>query len=644
MSAADKIKLDGILPETLATNTEIANLQNGKLDKPSGIAEGKYLQTNSSGQAVWGDAASPGAVASAAEDWLEANVPSGTTIAIDRSLSISNAAAPADLVGDLKSAVNEKADSAQLKKFEKKRLASENLWNASNTESGLLHTNGTVYTGGSYDNYCYASIGSVETGDVITSFRASGGTIVITQNMERVVAYDSNGNVLSDKGAINVSSYTVPSGVASLKVTVAKSIWNDYFMVLKNHATPTAYIQFVEASSYYLVGDDAFVNYLDFSMVNRVNPEECETGKFINGTTGIISDNASYFVTGYMPIKDGETLYLYRTYTLESANMRTIAVYNANKELMAEYGVNTDTPSITYRNGMAYIRACMLLSNGTGGIWQTPETIMVVANPAPISTPTHESKPKIKDEYTRKKIYVYSTDDESTIIQKMVNAYNLTDCDVIFERSTYMFGDVLPNVMTLYGLSRNEIPVGNNCRYYFNGATLQAEIDLETLGLDFICNLLGTQYKPTNFEMHDGILIATDTRYVVHDEAATLKGSYKHLYQNMTMEYHTNISTDVYRKCIGGGTGVSGVIEIVGCKFTTDASEVAVSFHGNAYDVVGAEFMFSIRDSWFSNSARAGELSANQTGRAFFSGNSVAFDFQTFARWDVVSFNNNIRS
>lgn len=384
--------------------------------------------------------------------------------------------------------------------------------------------------------------------------------------------------------------------------------------------------------------------YLDYSMVNRVIPSECVSGKFLNGVSGAISDNASYFVTGYMPIREGETLYSYRTYTIEPTHMRTVAVYDENKNLISSYGVNAATQSITYRDGMAYIRACILLRNGTGGLWQTPETVMLVAHPSPISTPTYESKPKIKGEYTRKKIYVYSTDDEATAIQKMVNAYNLTDCDVVFERSTYMFGDVLPTVMTLYGLSRNEIPVGNNCRYYFNGATLRAEIDLETLGSDFNCNLLGTQYKPTNFEMYDGILIATDTRYVMHDEAATLKGSYKHLYQNMIMEYQTNISTDPYRKCIGGGTGASGVIEIVGCKFTTDSTEVDVSYHGNAYDVVGAEFMVNVRNCWFSNSFRAGELSTNQTGKLIFANNSTRSALQTFPRWDATSFLNEVRT
>ena len=547
-------------------------------------------------------------------------------------------------VSDLKSDVNEKADSAQLKQFEKINIpASDNLWDASNTENGLLHTNDTVYTGGKYDDYCYASIGSVATGDVITSFRVASGTIV-TRNMDRVVAYDSNGNVLSDNGATSVSSYTVPSGVASLKVTVMKVISNDYFMVLKNHATPTAYIPFAEASSYYLVGDDAFVNYLDFSMVNRVDPTECETGKFIDGTRGVISDNASYFVTNYMPIYKDETLYLYGSYTLKPCSMQTVAAYDENKNLLPGYGTNSGVQSFSYADGIKYIRASVVLKEGSGRQSLTPNTIMVVADQSPITVSTNETSPKLKGEYTRKKVYVYSTDDESAVIKKMVDAYFLNDCDVIFERDLYTFGNVLPNITSLYNLTQNEIPIGNNCRYFFNGATLQATIDLDALGSNFICNLLGTQYKPTNFELHDGILIATDTRYVVHDEAATLVGSYKHLYDNIIMEYHTNISTDTYRKCIGGGTGASGVVEIVGCKFTTDTTEVDVSYHGNAYDVEGAKFMLNVRNCWFSNSIRGGALSEHQTGNLVLVGNSMRSTPVPYDRWDITSFANEIRS
>jgi hypothetical protein len=139
-------------------------------------------------------------------------------------------------------------------------------------------------------------------------------------------------------------------------------------------------------------------------------------------------------------------------------------------------------------------------------------------------------------------------------------------------------------------------------------------------------------------------LIATDTRYVVHDESSALSGSYKHLYQNMEMHYHTNQRQETIRKCIGGGTGASGVVEIIGCKFTTDAVDVCVSYHGNGTDVNGAEFDINVRDSWFSNGMRAGELSASQTARLFYTGNSAMDEPSVYDRWTVTKFLNEVRT
>ena len=70
----------------------------------------QILRKSSGSGAYWGNAVTQSEVVEAVDDWLETNVPSGTTIAIDRSLSAQNAAAPADLVGDLKSALTNYSD------------------------------------------------------------------------------------------------------------------------------------------------------------------------------------------------------------------------------------------------------------------------------------------------------------------------------------------------------------------------------------------------------------------------------------------------------------------------------------------------------------------------------------------------------
>ena len=386
-------------------------------------------------------------------------------------------------------------------------------------------------------------------------------------------------------------------------------------------------------------------DYLDYSMVNRLDPAECAIGKSVDINSGELSDSASRFTTGFMKIYKNETLYLFSKNGVLSVYVNRFAAYDKDKNVIPSLGAVSPNPYIVQSGEMAYIRVSYTYY--ASDIYRTPNGNVCLADQHPLFMPGFGASPTIKSEYIRPIINVFSTDTEAQIITKLVDAYNISNCDVYFERANYSFGTELAKVSTDYGMDSNEIPIGNGCRYFFNGATLTASVDLSqhpaTGNEEFYCNLFGCQRRPSSYELHDGVLIATDTRYVVHDESSALKGSYKHLYQNMEMHYHTNRRQEEIRKCIGGGTGASGVVEIVGCKFTTDATDSCVSYHGNGTDVVGAEFDLNIRDSWFSNGVRCGALSANQTARFYYTGNSAATEPSTYDRWAVTKFLNEIR-
>lgn len=82
-----------------------------KLDKPAVIVNDKFIKYDENGHVVCGDAATAEQVAEAVTDWLEENVPQGTTVVVDKSLSIDDAAADAaktgSEIGNLKSALEE---------------------------------------------------------------------------------------------------------------------------------------------------------------------------------------------------------------------------------------------------------------------------------------------------------------------------------------------------------------------------------------------------------------------------------------------------------------------------------------------------------------------------------------------------------
>ena len=79
---------------------EYAREVSNKLDKPTSVAPGKFLQTDANGDAVWGNAASPTDVANAVTDWLGDNIPAGQTVVVDQSLTVSGAAADSKKTGD----------------------------------------------------------------------------------------------------------------------------------------------------------------------------------------------------------------------------------------------------------------------------------------------------------------------------------------------------------------------------------------------------------------------------------------------------------------------------------------------------------------------------------------------------------------
>ena len=93
---------------SLSGNKSTSDL--GIHDIPSGGASGKILKKASATDydMVWGDAptATDAQVETAVDAWLGENISNPSNPPLDRSLSSSSAAAPADMVGDLLSAVN----------------------------------------------------------------------------------------------------------------------------------------------------------------------------------------------------------------------------------------------------------------------------------------------------------------------------------------------------------------------------------------------------------------------------------------------------------------------------------------------------------------------------------------------------------
>ena len=149
--------------------------------------------------------------------WLNEHITNPNSPPLDRTLMSSSAAAPADMVGDLKSA---------LKINEKQEQVPETINITSTWTSGYINAEGSKTE--PHNSYDYSESISVQTGDIITIGSGAG-----TDTLRFVCAYN-NGAVESEKGSSSNSlSYTVPSGVDSVIISASKTVQDKTIHILR---------------------------------------------------------------------------------------------------------------------------------------------------------------------------------------------------------------------------------------------------------------------------------------------------------------------------------------------------------------------------------------------------------------------------
>lgn len=243
----------------------------------------------------------------------------------------------------------------------------------------------------------------------------------------------------------------------------------------------------------------------------------------------------------------------------------------------------------------------------------------------------------LKKKGTRPVVNINLSDSEEEIFLKLASAYITQDCDVYFETGEYTFIKIFDLINTKYKLvTAIELPIGGNCRYFFNNSTLISKCDSAS---EIVCSnqsLFGTQRIGfnSNYELHDGHLIQYDNVYAIHDEGSSANCYYKHVYDNLIVEYKKGKHVQYLSKPLGCGSNFNADIIIQNCIFKTDNQEVSdVSWHFNG----NADYKFTIINNYFSNHF---SLDSNVTfGEVLFINNSYKND-NVFANANVIQFNN----
>ena len=310
-----------------------------------------------------------------------------------------------------------------------------NKCNPSNLENGYITANGTKG-----DNTSYRRLKTpipVSEGDVIRFYSKNNSTGAFeTVSFKYMCVYNDGLTVLENKGTnTSAASFTVPSGVAYINPTMNAP--KQGYMITINYVATFYEDWFTE----YYKADDGFVDfvplantdfnstYLDYSMVNRLDPDDCQIGKTLS-KNGTLSDNADYCVTDYMPIRQGETLRAYKKSTLAGVSFRFVCAYDSHKNVMENSGTNSESTSYTQSGDVAFIKATILYRSSDTTL--QPANYMVVATDSPQGAVDYDNSPVFKSEYIPQtgveNLHVYLPKEIPVGIGRTIELYNELVC------------------------------------------------------------------------------------------------------------------------------------------------------------------------------------------------------------------------
>lgn len=359
---------------------------------------------------------------------------------------------------------------------------------------------------------------------------------------------------------------------------------------------------------------------------NMLDPNKLEKGKIID-SNGNVVDGSSNRSTSNL-IKVNPSIQLKITTDLN----QSLCQYDVYGNKLAYTDAFNSTAPITLNENAKCVRICIWGdADSKIMLYQSEETLSYI--------PYHKYSEKIRDV-----VNVYITDTEEEIYLKLYNACLLGNCDVYWEHGTYEFSTIFELIKTKYGRNTAyELPIGGNCRYFFNGSTLKATAISEDSNVLNNESLLGSWRKIGSYELHDGFLEGIGMVYVVHDESSGLPEPYTRKYKNIHMKYTADTSQPS-GFCLGGGTGLNGYVEFDGCVFNTDSdSTFDGGYHGHSKEDASI-FNVAVKNCYFSKTFQNGELATNESANLIFTGNTAVVIPSSAGGWNVMQWNNETHS
>lgn len=366
--------------------------------------------------------------------------------------------------------------------------------------------------------------------------------------------------------------------------------------------------------------------------INMLNPNKLKAGKVI-GSNGEVIDGLSTRSTSEL-INVDPSIKLRVTTELN----QSLAQYDSTGNKLAYTDTFNSLTPIDLNEDTKYIRIC---------VWNDTLPFMLYQSDKILSYTDYGKY----SENVRELVNIYASDTEEEIYLKLYDACDKGNCDIYWEYGVYEFSTIFELLKTKYGkVTAYELPIGGNCRYFFNGSTIIGTGISSDSNVINNSSIFGSWRKAQGYELHDGIFIANHLIYCVHEEANSSPIPYRTKYHNLRM-FHNTVTDDYditigLRKCIGAGTGLHPNVEVSNCYFQTDHGE-DIGWHGHKSDDKKTSYI-NIHNCYFSHGIATDNLSTNETAELIFNGNSTPIipitNHNGVKGWKVFAWNNEKRS
>ena len=277
-----------------------------------------------------------------------------------------------------------------------------------------------------------------------------------------------------------------------------------------------------------------------------------ENGKAINTTNGATFSIDGYFVTSFIPVEELKQYFVFR----QAGYAVTCGFYSAETSYSFSYLILYDGENlITIPEGMHYIRLAFRSE--------------ILSNLEFIAVSPYES--------AKQTLYIGSGLQYSTLKSGIAEAVKRDHCKVVVLPGTYdlisEFAEDISGTMDVTGIGlKNGVHI-----VFCDGAKVTALFDNSESTYDSttwrrIYDYFNPFYADGNesdFTIENLNIEASNTRYCVHDEQYG-NGTYCHKYINCRMKYTNNHQDINYVQCIGGGLGEHGTIVIDGGCYESD--------------------------------------------------------------------------